>query len=213
MADADREQEAHRAYWLALGAFVDRFALTETVLYMLLSMLADLSEETAFAILSGVRIDTAMQFINRILEFERISDLENNRAEAEANTSAYEAYKKEITYLFTQLGKINKTRNLILHYGSHIGTDKTMIGNFRAAMVNPYNTPVEYITPATLENMTADLGKIGLHLLMMMELPLGKGEHWDAMAAEARRMDEPWRYKPRPFRVRPPRPRPRQSSI
>jgi len=88
-------------YYLALGRFVSAFSDAEATLLDVLWLSAKMRAPYAQAVLSGVRTEAAIGYINRIAEAKRWSE------------------KKKANWqrLFTQLGLINKLRNDILHYG------------------------------------------------------------------------------------------------
>jgi hypothetical protein len=91
-----------RQYWEALGRFMDHFARIERHVAVNLWRLAGIQIRVAQALLSGVRIDQATSLFMRVLDA----------------TKAQQSIKDEYSHMFTQLGRINKAKNDIIHYGT-----------------------------------------------------------------------------------------------
>ncbi len=167
-------KERLRAYYEALGRFVDMFARVETAMTLTLWHYAKTAPEIAKIVHAGTKvIDTGADYIKQLV--------------AVTNTSAdIQADIKDVT---EQLRAINKIRNHILHYGAEMES----IATGRAIVSNAYkakNEPLEFpIGPTDLDNMTADLRKIAAHL---NERHLGKDSEYTMLSNPT---DEPWRYK------------------
>lgn len=93
------------SYLEALGRFIHDFASIEDTIAVALWKLAGLTDTIARAVFSGIRVDTAMSYIRRILDA----------------TDASQQMKDDFQFAFVQLGHINKTRNQILHFGASLG--------------------------------------------------------------------------------------------
>src|ERR1700675_4670161 len=119
--DIKRARKAFREhignYHRALGAFVSAFSQVEATLLRILWILARLEAPYAQAVLSGVKIEGAMGFINRIAEAEQWP----------------ENKKSQWQVIFTHLGLINKLRNDILHYGGSMFGDVWVVSNLAVA--------------------------------------------------------------------------------
>jgi hypothetical protein len=92
---------AQRAYWMALGKFISEFSIVETVLNVALWRYAKLDKTIAGGLLGALRVDIAMQNINRVIEARNLKGARIN----------------ELRIIFDQLGKLNRARNDIVHFG------------------------------------------------------------------------------------------------
>jgi hypothetical protein len=90
-----------KKYYEAVGTFVTVFSEVELRLLQALWRFSGL-QPVASAVLTGIKVEGAMSFINRI------ADAENWPTEK----------RDELQYIFSHLGEINKLRNDLLHYGS-----------------------------------------------------------------------------------------------
>lgn len=88
-------------YWMSLGRFIAQFSLVETLLLMLLAFLAKIEPHVGPAILSGTRMDTAKDYIKRLLE-----------AKPDARINMV-----ELNDVFARLTLITRIRNDLLHHG------------------------------------------------------------------------------------------------
>jgi hypothetical protein len=113
-------------------------------------IMAQLEPPYAQAVLSGVKIEGAMSFINRIAEAEQWPD---------EKTTQWHA-------VFSQLGLLNKLRNDILHYGSLMFGDVWVISN-RLVAHHPKRVREIHITPKILEAATTDLTLINVRLTLL----------------------------------------------
>lgn len=165
------------AYFEALGRFVNEFAGVESALLFALKTYTKVSWPVARAIFSGARIETAMDFINRICN---ALDPGQERRE-------------ELDDVFTQLRVINEIRNSLLHYGSATFSDKGRVtSNVRTAhlatRIREYSVSLDIINA-----MTADLQKISFHLTLQCLRP---DASFAERAAEIPEIAGTWRYKP-----------------
>jgi len=138
------------------------------------------------AVLSGVRIEAAMGYINRIAEAD------------EWPSEVRSKWQK----LFTQLGHINKLRNNILHFGTTptIDGDRWLVSN-REIAHHPSRIREAYVTPAILNNAEDDLGFIDVHAftLMMRQHPKIPRDALPDFDRELK--NRTWRYRSQPQAV------------
>ncbi len=175
------EDKAKKAepYLLALGRFVSTFSQVEMMLQHVLWKFSKTAEPTAQAVFSGVRPETAMQFITRI-----------------AAAQKWKAKRKEeIEYVFSQLGMINKLRNDLLHYGASMEdelTDTWLITNARFVHI-PERIQELRITPQLLLDAQADLAQI---LIRLIFLAWSRNMPTETRAVFRELREGAWRYKP-----------------
>jgi hypothetical protein len=145
-------QQHIQDYWAALGKFVSTFSLVEVNMQLALWTFAGMSKTMARALLSGsTRIDAAMNLISKLAEAQQ-----------------WEAARQtELSYLFTQLGIINKVRNDLLHYGARSqGSGEWLVtSELLATTKNQIRTTK--ITIPILEEMTRDITIINLRLTLL----------------------------------------------
>src|SRR5262249_52351546 len=91
-----------KAYWLALGRFIEEFAIVELLLNFTLWRYAKLDKRVAQGLIGQQRVDRAMQDITRIVEARGLKG----------------ARVKELQIIFDQLCKLNRARNDIVHFGT-----------------------------------------------------------------------------------------------
>jgi hypothetical protein len=165
------------AYWQALGRFVSQFASLEKTMQVALWKFAKVPPPVAPAIFSGVRIDAATGLITRIAEAKEWS----------------KEQKTELKKVFAQLGKINRVRNDILHYGATFtGPDELLVTNDIIAHVKSRIRETK-ISLAILEAMGNDIEKIQRHITALAwpeRMPV-RHKGYDQILKSA------WRYKPR----------------
>ncbi len=109
--EAEYGSRRQRAYWLALGRFLDEFAIVEATLNWTLWHYAKLDATIARGLLGQQRSDRAMQDINRVIEARGLKS----------------ARVGELTIIFDQLGKLNRMRNDIVHFGAGEERDGNVI--------------------------------------------------------------------------------------
>jgi hypothetical protein len=115
-AFADVFEEPYHDYWFHLGKFVHSFSRAEANLLEFLRNHAKAPDEILAVLLSGTRVDTAKDYINKILEVTNQHDV-----------------KGRLEKPFAQLKTINTVRNNIVHWGAYIGTGgNLLISNERA---------------------------------------------------------------------------------
>lgn len=190
------------SYYVALGRFIDSFAITEAMMFLLLSQFSKVGKRTAQVLFSGVRVDAAMSHIKRLTETN--------------NTPLF--MRGEILYVFTQIALINSARNDIVHYGAWPKDDGQLtVSNSLVAQYVAGRLREIPISPELLDAMTTDLDKINFHLSLILKTKPSR-EHLRMTHAAV--LQAPWLYKP-PAQVgsqgknpktSPKRKRPRQSS-
>ena len=145
-SDQNRGEQA--AYYLALGYFMQTFAVVEATMQVILWKASGIPDmKTATALLSGVKIDSAMSLIRRVRETKKLAE------------------HMGLEHAFQQLGVINSARNDIVHFGATFleGIGPT-ISNFRAAHIQERIRGF-IVSPRILVDMTADLTTITNRLL------------------------------------------------
>jgi hypothetical protein len=169
-----------KAYWTALGHFIDQYAQTEKLLAMCLWQLAGVPIEKARALFHGVRTDAATSYITRIVTATKVS----------RETS------DEYSYLFSHLGHITKLRNSILHYGTEFNEGVRQTTN-RFIALTPDRIEERPATAEILYAAGRDLQRINWRLAAEMS----RGN--EAQGAPARSFftdvvnwSEPWHYTP-----------------
>jgi hypothetical protein len=139
-------QERLRAYYEALGRFVDMFARVETAITLTLWHYAKTEPNIAKVIFAGAKVEVGSTYIKQL---------------AEAINAPTEA-RDDLTDVLQQLGIINSARNFILHYGAtSVAEGNAIVSNALKAKGEPTAFPV---SPTLLDQMTADLRKITSHL-------------------------------------------------
>jgi hypothetical protein len=164
-------KERIRAYYEALGRFVDKFSRVEAAVTRTLWHYAKTPPEIAKISFSGVKVEGGMQFIKQLA----------------AATNASKELQDDLADVFQQLGIINGARNDVLHYGAEfVAEGNAIVSDALKAKGEPYTFP---ISPTALDHMTADLDKIIAHLKQIhlepnaLRVILGSPVH------------SPWRYK------------------
>lgn len=175
----------YRDYYAAIGVFVTSFTHVETVLYYILIRYTGVTDETARAIFSGTRMDTAAGYLRRLSEQKLIPT-------------------DEWSYLercLTQITRITATRNLILHYGvENLASKRATASNAQRAIsrVKARTVPV---TVQDLDDMCWDLESIA-HALYAFNRRSG------VLTKKVRREAAEWLQTP--WRYTPPQPKPRR---
>lgn len=163
----------------ALGNFVLRFAETENLLFATISVLANVHSKVAQAIFSGTRAEAAIQYINRLLEIQKVAD-------------AKRAIYREI---FEHFRHINDARNLILHHGiATIGTD--FVATNRLTALTESRLRSVPASAEVLDQMAADVEKINALLLLNL---FADEKHAQTVAATSKFgpvSQQPWLYTP-----------------
>jgi hypothetical protein len=168
--------ERERAYYEALGRFVQMFAEVEKVITQTLWAYAGTKAEVAKIVFAGTQSETAAGYIKAVAKAtnasdESLADLEN---------------------VLQQFGIIRGARNDILHYGAKfIAEGKGLVSNAWKAKAEPTEFP---ISADALLHMETDLRKIIAHLGYRH---LGRARPKSAFGQKI--LDDtlhfPWRYK------------------
>lgn len=176
----DSAEKKNAPFNFALGRFISMFSALEAKLQAALWKFAGVSPPSAQAVFSGVRVDGAMQFINRLADAQNWD----------------KARKDELQFMFAQLGIINRLRNDLLHYGASWQEleDETFVITNKPFVHVPDRIQETRITPEILKDATFDTAQILLRLILFA---------WSDEYPEARKQFDPvlstsWRYKPPP---------------
>jgi hypothetical protein len=168
--------ERERAYYEALGRFVQIFAEVEKLIWQTLVHYVGTSHEVAKIVLTAGKVDQCATYIKQV---------------AAANNSPKEK-RDDLEFVLQQLGIINSRRDAILHYGA------TAIAEGRGTVSDAWKTKAEPkvfpISDIALTEMTDDARKIIAHLT---ERHLGRpqppgGPDISSLEQVLRRA---WRYK------------------
>jgi hypothetical protein len=139
-------QERLRAYYEALGRFIDIFTRVETAITLTLWAYAKTKPNIAKVIFAGTKIDVGSSYIKQLAEM----------------TGASQDARNDLNNVLQQLGIINGVRNSILHYGAgSVAEGNAIVSNELKAKGNPIVFP---ISPTALNHMALDLRKITIHL-------------------------------------------------
>jgi hypothetical protein len=183
------------AYYLALGRFIDKFAEAEKALLECLRVWSHMTTDTARAIFSGVRTEAASSYINRII------DVMTEAASPDPKIKEkLQAIKQDFQGVLTQLGHINATRNLIVHYGTIFNTEGDHYTSNKDWALTKERIRETPVSAQIMKQMTSDLEKIITHCNVMsfryildFDNPFGiLGPHLPDEAA----LKSPWQYKP-----------------
>lgn len=179
----DISQEAienRRAYWLALGRFIDMFSTVECTVQLAVAKFSNVKDSVARAVFSGVRIKEGSSFIRRIME------VTNHPSDKRA----------DMEDVLKQLGFITDLRNEILHYGA-LPSDgpETIVTNKHIALTEDRitNRPV---SKTILMEATNDLHKIQAHLVFVHLPPAYQGAPDDYVRSMTGLLTAAWRYIP-----------------
>lgn len=164
-------RERLRAYYEALGRFVDKFSRVEAAVTRTLWHYAKTPPEIAKIAFSGAKVESSMQYIKQITNA----------------TDVAQELRDDLQDVFQQLGIINGARNDVLHYGAEfVAEGKAIVSDALKAKGEPYSFP---ISPGALNDMTADLDKIIAHLKTRH---LKDGRDYTILGNP---VHSPWRYK------------------
>ncbi len=145
-SETEAGKERERAYYEALGRFIQMFAEVERIVALTFWAYAQTKPEIAKIVFSGVHLDHVRGFIKQLAEATKASD------DAQA----------DLEYVLAQLSDIEKARNGILHHGaSEIAEGRGLVSNAWKAKAEPTEFP---ISADDLVHMEADLRKIVAHL-------------------------------------------------
>jgi hypothetical protein len=200
--------ESTNDYFLALGRFIDKFAQVEKELLQLMRIFCRVPENIARAVFSGVRTDAATGYMTRVLTVQLL------------HPRVDQIIRKDVQYIFTQLGHINAARNSIVHYGTEFNETGYLTSNRAVALTvdRIRETPV---SADIIAAMTFDLEKIGWHLRRLTIWYVAETQLPNLEKDGATFLRASWRYKPprpasqrdkRPAKPRKRRRRPRPSQ-
>jgi hypothetical protein len=171
------------AYHQALGQFLDMFSNIEAIMHLVLRYYAQTPEPIALAIFSGVRVDGAMNYVNRIIE------VVPPKPELQA----------ELKYVFEQLSIINKVRNDLVHHGASYefdARDVAIVTNAPLALTEDRIRSIP-ISTQILSDLITDLQKIQTHLAIRHieeSKRLNPASLTYALMKDS--LTDAWRYKP-----------------
>lgn len=169
-------QDRLRAYYEALGKFVDMFAQAEDAIARTLWHYAQTKPEIAKVVFSGVRANTSTKLAKQVAE----------ATDVDART------REKLEHTLQQLTIISGARDIILHYGAtFIAEGRGRVSNALRAKGEPQEFP---ISPTILKEMTDDLLKIIFRLnYEHLGRPRPRGALGQAQLDEL--LHAPWRYK------------------
>jgi hypothetical protein len=176
----DLEEKEAPGYYGTLGLFVHSFAHAEGWLFMYLCRVAEVDEDTARAIFSGVRVHDPVSFIKRIAEVRN------------------EPLSNEFDEALSQLLIINDVRNHILHHSMHqetIGGKTTRIISNRHRALTPDRRREMLVSEDILGNLCDDLETI-TNFLVRECFRLLPGETADLNDEMSQAPMSAWLYKP-----------------
>jgi len=158
-SQTEEGKERIRAYYEALGCFVDIFAKIETGITLTLWKYARTSPTIAKVVFAGTKIELGSSFIKQLAK--------------EASTT--QEQRDDLDFVLQQLGIINGVRNNILHYGAtSVAEGNAIVSNALKAKGEANVFP---ISPTLLDQMTEDLRKITWHIAyrhLGRPMPLGQ---------------------------------------
>lgn len=169
-------QERLRAYYEALGRFIDMFSRVETAMTLTLWHYAKTPPEVAKVVLAGTKIEIGVSHIKKLA----------------ADTDTSPEKQADLNYVLQQVGIINGARNDIVHFGAKsIAEGQAIVSNALKARGDERRFP---ISPTSLDQMTTDLRKIAAHLNYNH---LGRPRPHGALGIETleRVLRAPWLYK------------------
>ena len=165
-------------YWRALDEFVHRFSQVEEALQLVLWHYAHVPIPTARALFSGTRVDAAMSQIRRLQTVKpHITQLELDQVE----------------HVFTQLGKINKLRNDVVHFGTQTHRPDAFTVTNQLLALTPDKIRETPISVEILKDLSSDLVKIATHL-MVFRLPPVTAQPRSQKIGKI--LNAAWRYTP-----------------
>lgn len=175
-----------KAYWQALGEFIEQFAAIESGMFFLLALYAGVDHLRAAALFSGTRVDAAIKLIRRII------------ATQAGQYKPHEVLRhQELELLFAQIIVINSARNDVIHYTS-INTENfgRVVSNWTRAHI-PGNVSVRPMSKDILVAMTADLRTIAMHFFAhTVESDADRDETRVKTRIDALSQPSSWQYKP-----------------
>jgi hypothetical protein len=172
-----RDEKLFGEYYLALGKFINKHSEMEFVLNLLVRHYYKLTDETANLIFQMLRVDAALDHLQRLMSSKKMSEDDS----------------KELEFIRNQIGMINRFRNDVVHYG----IDAIYRKNRRAVIVTnrpfAFRNPRTYaVTPEVLRSAYRDVSKIVFRIIILMNQELRK----DLNQRYGDVLKEPWQYKP-----------------
>jgi hypothetical protein len=168
-------------YWLALGEFVERFALAEIALFAYLARCADIPRATANAVLSGNHADQMIKLVRRLWQ---VKPPDND-------------LRDKVEDALTQFNIINEVRANVVHYGSFFTDDKGRVSSnvSRALTLEERHFREIRVSPYVLKDMSIDLEKIGHHFVYANLAILDPRVSREELAGGLPALADAWRYK------------------
>jgi len=174
---ADDERVHHL---IALGGFIETFAMTELALFFYYCHCAKVDAQTGSVLFSGVGVDQTIRNIRKLWTVQPAAEKERAGVEA----------------ALKQLESLRAFRNAIVHFLPLPGDSGRLVTDF--AKIPPSKAPTEHsVSAEILDHATADLAKIAQHLAMAIGTP--EETRVDRVAAYSA-LDDAWRYTPQPYR-------------
>jgi hypothetical protein len=168
-------------YWLALGEFVERFALAEISLFAYLARCSDIPRATANAVLSGNHADQMIKLVRRLWQ---VKPPDND-------------LRDKVEDALTQFNIINEVRANVVHYGSFFTDDNGRVSSnvSRALTLTERHFREIRVSPYILKDMSTDLEKIGHHFVYANLAILDPRVPREELAGGLPALADAWRYK------------------
>lgn len=168
--------ERERAYYEALGRFVQIFAEVEKLVWQTLVHYAGVSHEVAKIVLTAGKVDQCAKYIKQIA----------------AAINVPKEKRDDLESILQQLGILNGVRDAILHYGARaIAEGRGTVSDAWKAKAEPKEFP---ISDTALTEMADDARQIIAHLAYRH-----LGRPWPRAAQNISFLEQvlqhPWRYK------------------
>lgn len=163
-------------YWLALGQFVEAFALAEGMLFMYLIYSVKINKLVGKALFGRLRCEELIKGVRRTWDVAPPSPSELS----------------EIDAVLTQLALINGVRNDVIHNRSHVFPDRGRVSTNLLRAHTPFKVVERRVSPSLLMGLTQDLGKITLHLA---SIRLQFNDTFEQRAAAEPSLRDEWQYK------------------
>jgi len=187
-AEEQRDDKLYYSYYLALGKFLSKHAEVEAMLNGLVRSYYKIEWETANLALQMLRVDSALQHLQRLIEAKKIPDED----------------AREIEHLRNQMGQISRFRNDLVHWGIDSlyrprRSAKTTAPRSKGVTVVVTNTPFAFrkprshiVTPEVLLGACRDLSKIYRRIQMLAS----PQQRQDILEKYGDLLREPWQYTP-----------------
>lgn len=172
--------QEHRRYWEALGRFTHTFTAVERLAALVLWRMSGTTFPISQAIFSGVRIDSAISLIYRVITAQRANGFVLDDA--------------ELQDAFSHLQPINALRNDIVHYGVHESDDRPPSATNIIHAITSDRIRETAVNADTLDLMTSDAQKIASILTFYFMREAMVADALEQMTRERRK--QPWLYTP-----------------